>query len=159
VVVAAVCRIIFIGQIFDYRIMASELWYQEGLRFSCKACGRCCCGEPGYVWITTEEINQIAKKLGISAIRFEKAFVWTVQGNKRSLREFPNGDCVLLNEKSRGCKVYEDRPVQCRTWPFWTQNIDSRKSWEKTAKFCPGCNQGKMYSLEEIEEQKNKMNF
>ncbi|MDR0705190.1 MAG: YkgJ family cysteine cluster protein [Planctomycetaceae bacterium] len=139
--------------------MSSEFWYKDGLRFSCKGCGRCCCGEPGYVWVTTAEINQMAKKLGISAIRFEDAFVWTVQGRKRSLREFPNGDCVLFNEKSHGCKVYEDRPAQCRTWPFWTQNIDSRKSWEKTAKFCPGCNQGKTYSLEEIEEQKNKMNF
>lgn len=101
----------------------------------------------------------MAKKLGISAIQFEQAFVWTVRGRKRSLREFSNGDCVLLNEKSRGCKVYEDRPVQCRTWPFWQQNLNSQKSWEKTAKSCPGCNQGKMYSLEEIEEQKNRNNF
>ncbi|MDR1965004.1 MAG: YkgJ family cysteine cluster protein, partial [Planctomycetaceae bacterium] len=61
---------------------------------------------------------------------------------------------VLLDEKSRVCKAYEDRPIQCRTWPFWSQNINSPKSWNRIAKFCPGCNQGKFYSLEEIEKQK-----
>lgn len=96
----------------------------------------------------------MARKLGLSTILFEQAFVWTVRGRKKSLREYPNGDCVLLDEKTRGCKAYGDRPIQCKTWPFWAQNIDSPKSWAATAKICPGCDQGRLYTLEEIEEQK-----
>jgi Fe-S-cluster containining protein len=135
--------------------MNQEPWYHDGLQFGCKACGRCCGGGPGYVWITQEEIDRMAKRLGLSTLLFEQAFVWTVRGRKRSLKEYPNGDCVLLDEKTRGCKVYDERPIQCRTWPFWSQNIDTPNSWKTTAKFCPGCNSGKFYTLAEIEKQRN----
>jgi Fe-S-cluster containining protein len=132
----------------------SELWYKDGLQFGCKVCGRCCGGEPGYVWVSTEEINRMAEKMGIVAGLFEDSFVKPVRGRMRSLKERPNGDCVLLNETTHGCMVYEERPIQCRTWPFWMRNIDSPKSWKATAKFCPGCNRGKLYTLDEIEEKK-----
>lgn len=135
--------------------MSTEPWYKDGLRFECSVCGRCCSGEPGYVWVTQEEIARLAKKLGLSPELFEKAFVYTVRGRKRSLKEYPNGDCVLLDEKTRTCKAYEDRPIQCKTWPFWPQNIDSPTSWNITSKFCPGCNRGRRYTFEEIEEQKS----
>lgn len=135
--------------------MSKDPWYKEGLYFGCEACGRCCGGGPGYVWVTQDEIDRLATKLGLSPVLFEQAFAYTVRGRKRSLREYPNGDCVLLDEKTRGCKAYEDRPMQCKTWPFWRQNIDSKKSWEMTAKYCPGCNQGRLYTLEEIEEQRD----
>ena len=131
-----------------------EPWYKDGLQFECKQCGRCCGGGPGYVWVTQNEIDALAKKLGLSSLLFEQVFVYTVRGRKKSLKEYPNGDCVLLDEKLRGCKAYEDRPIQCKTWPFWPQNIDSPKSWAVTAKYCPGCDQGRLHSLEEIEEQK-----
>ena len=136
--------------------MSEELWYKDGLQFECTLCGRCCGGGPGYVWVTTEEIKALANRLGLSPDLFEQAFVYTVRGRKRSLREYPNGDCVLLDEKSRGCKAYDDRPIQCKTWPFWAHNIASPKSWAIVAKHCPGCNRGRLYTLEEIEEQKNK---
>lgn len=135
--------------------MSKEPWYKDGLCFECNVCGRCCGGGPGYVWVTQEEIDRMAKKMGLSSPIFEQAFVYTVRGRKRSLKEYPNGDCVLLDEKTRGCKAYEDRPIQCKTWPFWRQNIDSKRSWEITAKYCPGCNQGRLYTQQEIEEQRD----
>jgi Fe-S-cluster containining protein len=128
-------------------------WYADGLQFECKACGRCCGGGAGYVWVTQNDIDAMAKCLGLSPLLFEQAFVWTVRGRQRSLKEYQNGDCVMLDEKSRGCKVYDQRPVQCRTWPFWKQNIDIPASWKVTAKFCPGCNRGKLFSAEEITER------
>jgi hypothetical protein len=42
------------------------------------------------------------------------------------------------------------RPLQCRTWPFWTENLASEKVWNHSSKRCPGMNQGKEYSLEQI---------
>jgi Fe-S-cluster containining protein len=141
----------------------SELWYRDGLQFSCKVCGRCCGGGEGFVWVTPEEINRMAKKMGINTALFEQSFVKTVRGTNRqaahgrslSLKEYSNGDCVLLNDKTRSCMVYDERPIQCRTWPFWNYNIESPKAWKRTAKYCPGCDNGKLYTLEEIEEQKN----
>ncbi|MBQ8285494.1 MAG: YkgJ family cysteine cluster protein [Thermoguttaceae bacterium] len=140
------------------KTLQKEPWYRDGLRFGCKQCGGCCGGEPGYVWVTEEEIAAMAKELGFSKFEFENAFVRLIRGKKKSLIERSNGDCVLFDEKKRGCTVYKSRPVQCRTWPFWDQNIDRPSSWEKTAKFCRGCNNpdGKLYTLEEIEEERGK---
>ncbi len=39
-------------------------WYQDGLRFTCTMCGKCCTGDPGYVWVTDEELAALAKFLG-----------------------------------------------------------------------------------------------
>jgi hypothetical protein len=67
------------------------------------------------------------------------------------LVEFPNGDCVFFDNETRKCNVYEARPRQCRTWPFWNSNIRTPEAWEQTCEVCPGSGKGKLYQLEEIE--------
>lgn len=128
-------------------------WYHEGLRFECTQCGDCCSGAPGYVWVEQDEIDALAKRMEMAPEEFEKMYVRDVR-QKRSLREFPNGDCVFLHETSRGCTVYEDRPKQCRTWPFWNSNISTPQEWKETQRGCPGCNKGTLYTLEQIESRR-----
>ena len=135
----------------------SEPWYKAGLQFQCKQCGRCCTGEPGYVWVSDGEIAKIAREVGLNQDQFESTFIRTVPGLGRTIIEFENGDCALFNPDTRGCRVYESRPIQCQTWPFWQRNIDSANSWKKTAKFCPGCNRGPLFSQEQIEAQERKI--
>lgn len=132
-------------------------WYQNGLRFQCTQCGRCCSGEPGYVWVREEDITRIAAEIGLSRPQFESTFVRTVRGMGKSLREFENGDCCLLDEEKRTCRVYQSRPVQCRTWPFWKRNIESPGDWAQAAKSCPGINRGPLFPLEEIENEEGKI--
>ena len=48
-----------------------RLWYRDGLQFECTQCGNCCTGDPGYVWVTPEEIKAIAAKDGITAIKIK----------------------------------------------------------------------------------------
>ena len=129
-------------------------WYRDGLQFECTVCGRCCTGGSGYVWVSQEEINGIAAQMGLAPPVFEQVFTWTVRPKKVSLKEYPNGDCVLLSDKTRRCRVYEKRPIQCRTWPFWSQNLVSANTWSAVAATCPGCNRGRLYTLEEIEERR-----
>jgi len=131
-------------------------WYSDGLQFECKVCGRCCGGGAGYVWVTQENIDSIAAQMGLTSLLFEQVFVWTVHSKKRSLKEYPNGDCVLLSDQTRRCRIYSERPIQCQTWPFWSQNLLSSKTWEAVAATCPGCNQGKLFTLDEIEERRRK---
>ncbi len=50
-------------------------WYADGLRFRCTACGQCCTGEPGHVWVTKDEIKRIAKTRGVSTHVFKQRFV------------------------------------------------------------------------------------
>jgi len=72
-------------------------------------------------------------------------------GIRYSLIEYSNGDCVFFDNKSRRCNVYEARPRQCRTWPFWNSNIRTEEAWQETCEACPGSGKGKLVSLEEIE--------
>jgi len=126
-------------------------WYAEGLRFKCTGCGDCCTGGPGYVWVTQAEIDALAARLELTPAAFERKYVRNV-GVRRSLKERKNYDCVFLDAQRR-CTVYEDRPLQCRTWPFWNSNLKSPEAWQHTCEVCPGSGHGKLYSLEKIEEQ------
>lgn len=134
---------------------AEQPWYRDGLRFECTGCGDCCSGEPGYVWVGDEEIRQMAVHLEISVEAFEERFIRRI-GRQKSLIEYPGGDCVFLERDSRRCSVYAARPVQCRTWPFWTSNLQSRKAWRETCQACPGSGQGRLYTLEEIEVRRRE---
>ena len=127
-------------------------WYHEGLRFECTQCGDCCSGAPGYVWVNQEEIDALAQKLGMDVEAFEQKYVRRV-GVRRTLVEFPNGDCVFLDPGTRRCTVYEARPRQCRTWPFWESNLQTPASWKETCERCPGCGRGDLVPLEEITRQ------
>lgn len=123
-------------------------WYRDGLAFTCTMCGKCCTGEPGYVWVTDAELAAIAA--------FRKEPLEEVQGvytrkakGRRTLREKGNGDCVFYDRKT-GCTIYPVRPAQCRTWPFWASNVESEETWERTTQICPGSGEGELIPVEEI---------
>ena len=133
-----------------------EVWYSGGLRFECTQCGDCCSGSEGYVWVNQAEIDAMAGRVGMEPKVFEEKYVKRV-GVRRSLKERPGGDCVLLDEQTRKCTAYEERPRQCKTWPFWDSNIRTPEAWEETAQACPGCNKGNLVPLETIIEQASKI--
>jgi uncharacterized protein len=124
-------------------------WYRDGLSFECTRCGACCTGAPGYVWVGPEEIARLAEHLGLSADDFGRKYLRRV-GRRYSLIERPGGDCVFWS-RTEGCTVYPARPVQCQTWPFWPENIESPEDWQRTTRACPGSGHGRWFSLEEIE--------
>ena len=105
------------------------------------------------MWVTQAEIDALARRLGMAADAFERKYVRNV-GVRRTLKERKNYDCVFLDAKTRKCTVYEERPRQCRTWPFWNSNLRSPEAWQHTCEVCPGSGQGKLYSIETIEEQR-----
>ena len=123
-------------------------WYSDGLRFECTACGGCCGGFPGFVWVSPREAEAFAGHLGTSVEDFLADHCRRV-GSRWTLRETENWNCVMLVDGK--CRVYDIRPVQCRTFPFWDENLDSPDDWARAAKRCPGMDAGKLHSLEEIE--------
>lgn len=64
-------------------------------------------------------------------------------------------DCVFLDRTTMPgkaiCGLYEARPSQCRTWPFWPENLRSPESWDRAARGCPGMNQGKLHPVEVVQ--------
>ncbi|WP_428939032.1 YkgJ family cysteine cluster protein [Fontivita pretiosa] len=137
-------------------------WYDAGLRFTCTQCGNCCTGGPGYVWISRQEIARMAEYLQISRQEVIARYCREVDG-KCSLRENRNArgeyDCIFLREEQvcvgdnseqivhtrRVCTVYPVRPLQCRTWPFWSENLRSPEAWNRSAQRCHGMNHGQRH--------------
>jgi hypothetical protein len=131
---------------------ASTPWWvlDGGLKFSClPGCRRCCGGAPGDVWLTAKEQAEIAARLNLSLKAFHAAYTRKYASGRISLREQSNGDCILLG--ANGCSVYENRPGQCRSYPFWPEIIESRRCWHREKKNCPGIGQGRPYAPDEIQ--------
>lgn len=130
----------------------SELrrWYADGLRFECTGCASCCRshGEYVYVYLTEADIDAISSFLEMSREEFlaelcEEEAGWFYLSTERA-------ECPLL-ESSR-CSVYPVRPIQCATWPFWSENLD-RGRWNRCSReICPGMDRGELYLPEDIEK-------
>jgi Fe-S-cluster containining protein len=132
--------------------MAMNPWYKEGLRFKCTGCGDCCTGSPGYVWVSPSEAEAMADRLNIPLEEFLKKYTRRI-GNRVTLKEHPKTyDCVFL--KGKRCELYDVRPKQCRTFPWWSENLKSSEDWKETAARCEGIDHpdAPLISLEEIQK-------
>ncbi len=101
------------------------------------------------MWVSEEEIAALARRLSMGQDEFRRRFTRQVVGIGISLIEKPNDDCVLYDRR-HGCAAYEDRPRQCRSWPFWRNVVETPESWDYEAKECRGMNQGRHYCGAEI---------
>jgi uncharacterized protein len=45
-------------------------------------------------------------------------------------------ECIFLNGKM--CSIYEHRPQQCGTFPWWPDVVRSKTSWENEKERCEG---------------------
>jgi Fe-S-cluster containining protein len=68
-----------------------------------------------------------------------------------SLKEKVNYDCIFWKD---GCMVYENRPLQCRTYPFWDAILVSSDAWKNAGRECPGIGQGELHSMAQIEKSR-----
>ena len=126
-----------------------ELWFADGLDFTCLECGRCCRGEPGAIWVTPEEMQRLARHVELTEAEFSRRFM-TKRWGRPSLVERKNGDCIFLDAEKCRCLAYGLRPAQCSLFPFWPSLLRSRESWEEARERCPGMGQGRHFSQEEI---------
>ncbi len=116
----------------------TALWFQEGLKFKCTGCGGCCTGTPGYVYLSEREVLALAEHKGLPLDEFKERFTRDVGGSLALIDAPGTHDCVFLKDKA--CQVYEARPVQCRTFPWWIHNLRSEEDWLEAGKSCEGIN-------------------
>ncbi|MGZ5207906.1 MAG: YkgJ family cysteine cluster protein [Sulfuricurvum sp.] len=121
----------------------SNVMTQEGFSYAfdssaCASCGgNCCTGESGYIFVSVTEIAAIAKLLEMNERDFRRDYL-RKEGFRFSLKEKrvdSSYDCVFFNRLQNGCSIYQARPLQCRTFPFWDyfrHRIDELKAE------CPG---------------------
>jgi len=130
----------------------SDLVYRDGLRFSCTRCSRCCRHTPGYVFLSARDLARIARATGVDGAEARRRFCRTGRigaFNRVSLKEKANLDCILWEHG--GCSVYASRPLQCRSFPFWSANLASRATWDEQAASCPGIGRGRLHSKARIQ--------
>ncbi|MBN2374141.1 YkgJ family cysteine cluster protein [bacterium] len=123
-------------------------FFDRGLSFECQRCGACCMGEPGVILVTIEEIKRIAGFLKMGEENFINTCLYPV-GAGYSIKEDKGGRCIFYKD---GCSIYPFRPLQCRTYPFWFNNLRSEENWHAVSRECPGIGKGMTYGKEEILE-------
>jgi Fe-S-cluster containining protein len=141
----------------DHSKLSDAPWYQEGLRFKCTGCGKCCTGSPGYVWIEDTEIDRIAALLKISLQEFIRRYTRLVSGRLSLNENQISYDCIFLKDK-KYCQVYEARPKQCQTFPWWDGLLKNPESWEAAGLDCEGINhpEAPLVPFYKIEEERCK---
>ena len=143
-------------------------WYADGLKFTCTQCGNCCTGPSGYVWMSDVEIVRLAGHLKLTPEETVQKYCRKTVG-RLSLKERRtsegNYDCIFLKEqpvdsstnnalpqRRKMCSIYAFRPLQCRTWPFWPENLSSPEAWKISGKRCHGMGNGnRHFPLERIQ--------
>ena len=84
--------------------------------FVCRQCGQCC-REPGYVYLTTEDVDRIAAFLGLDIQSFTERFTRLPPERRGlSLNENEDQSCVFLNEQGQ-CAIQAVKPLQCELFP------------------------------------------
>jgi uncharacterized protein len=124
-------------------------FYTEGIRFECQGSGRCCTtrGEYGFVYLPEEDLKRLARHLGVTIYELRKQHCAKTDDHVHLAH--PELDCAFLD--GTRCSVYEARPEQCRTWPFWPENMRAKTWRTEIETFCPGVGKGKLYSAAEID--------
>ena len=138
---------------------------EKGIRFKCQGSGNCCVsrGSYGYVYLSKKDIKTLSIGLKTTQKKFIKNYCDETDGfiHLKELKK-NKGNCIFLIDKR--CSVYKSRPIQCRTWPFWPENMNT-KTWNNDiAKNCPGVGKGKVKTKKEILKQvqidyKNELNI
>ena len=126
---------------------------ESGIRFECQQCGGCCQGEPGYVFLSENDIKKISAYLNCSRKEFLKKYAKSVDFPMRtpySLIEHDDGRCIFYEN---GCQIYPVRPVQCSTFPFWPIFMKNIDDFHNLVKDCPGYGKGRILTRKEILEQ------
>lgn len=122
-------------------------FWEAGVLFKCTGCGKCCTSK-GEVWFSTEEFSDLLTKEGISAESCLEKYAqsilsgWVKMKDKVSYKSKQAVDiistrrskCIFLDDFTETkCSIYDSRPVQCRTYPYWPSLLQSEESWSAEA--------------------------
>ena len=121
-------------------------WYEQlsdnqSIPFDCTGCGKCC-QTKGAVYLNPKETDDAANSMNMSLQDFKAKYIsreirsksrpdesWTVLKQKRDSNDIEG--CIFLDEETKMCSIYEARPLQCSTYPFWPRVMESLDSWNE----------------------------
>ncbi len=107
-----------------------------------------CCTQTGEVYLTEDDAQRIAAHLGQTTEHFLTTLCETDANGDLRLTTPADKACHFLFEG--GCSIHEVKPLQCRAFPFWPENVTGRRVWEKVGKVCPGIGVGPVLPIEDV---------
>ncbi len=127
------------------------VFYQtEPVRFECTQCGQCCRGGGEYhVFLDESEAERIRAELALSPDWFQRRYLKRLDSGELTVALEADGRCSFLDAQGR-CRVYAQRPTQCRTYPFWPEVLRSKSAWQAEAARCEGIDQGTVVPLAKL---------
>ena len=114
-------------------------WEKEAPRFECQPDCFKCCAKPGIVYFDKKSIENASKITKLSPAQFRKEFLKRNDGQWVHEVEDRN-PCAFLTPE--GCSIHFGKPIQCRSYPFWSENMTSKAMWKLVGGFCPGIGSG-----------------
>jgi len=131
------------------------LFRRRPLHFQCTRCGACCSGNADYhVFLEMDRAEKIRVFMGLSRSWFRRRYLTMVDG-MLALQSRDDGRCILLGKDDR-CRVYQVRPVQCATYPFWPELVKTAKAWKQEMRRCEGIDCGDPVPVHVIEMALNR---
>lgn len=126
----------------------NKKFWENGIQFECQMSGKCCQsrGQYGYVYLNDQDQKTMANHFNLNLGEFLDQYCDEEEG--WIFLKHPEQDCQFL--MNHQCMVYEARPIQCRTWPFWKENMTQKVWSQEVISFCPGVGIGRVYSKNEI---------
>lgn len=130
------------------------------MRFSCQeSCGGKCCkvelgGKEGFVFLTQQDerrLTALSKKTFFERGVFSSTRFIDKTTQQTYLKKNDDGSCIFF--KKGKCIIYEARPTQCRTFPFWPELVRNNEQWEKVGQACPGIGNGETQSTDLLFQQ------
>ncbi|MEM2974297.1 MAG: YkgJ family cysteine cluster protein [Candidatus Micrarchaeia archaeon] len=121
---------------------APKVKFFKNVKFKCTRCGTFCChlGAPEF---TVEDFDMLKKRFGNDLDRYiEKREIKSRQEDyllPYSFKSVNGSECIFLRWNSKGksgCRIYNIRPLLCRTFPFFFEQKGDRI--EVNVVPCPG---------------------
>jgi len=110
----------------------TDAWWANGVSFQCQPdCGRCCDQPGGIVYLAPTDAEKLAEHAGMDVEAWlRRDCTKTLDGRYILRSRQGDGVCIYLDEKKQ-CNVYQVRPQQCQSLPWWAENLRSKRSWKQ----------------------------
>ena len=124
-----------------------KFYYNNDIRFKCQGSSNCCISRDsyGFVYLSNKDIERLTNFFNLDEDNFIKLYCDKTNGFKHLKEKINNSNCQFLVDKK--CSIYIARPTQCRTWPFWNENMKDKKWNKEISKFCPGIGKGPIIKI------------
>jgi Fe-S-cluster containining protein len=135
--------------------------FEDGVRFGCMQCGKCCALLRSDIALSHHDVTRISGNLGLSAHAFIKNYgVYLVNVIRQAgrilklpcvaLRVPKSERCAFLDGSNR-CSIHKVKPFICSHSPFIAYVAEGAASvWKEALSYCPGIGRGEWYDRNRI---------